>query len=376
MKFKKQKIPITDLINRNKFVSLVTNSLLKLFFSVIRFGNKSLNSEDGTIVIISLHRLGDTIFTIAAVKEIQKMYGQKIIIFCFPESIPIYKIEFDDVKFCPVEHDEFSFGQRLAKKSAKSKLKNLKSEIILDLTGTMTSASLIYKIKAKQIIGINREQFSSIYDHFVSVREEPQLVDIYLDAISPLTKISNRTESKNQKKLINPTGRILIHPFAGWKEKEWNLKSFIILASKLNENYRVCLITQKSQLSNDIINEINHSNIDLIQTDSVEELIENIKGCSLLIDNDSGPVNIANYLGKPTFSIYGATNHDFTASGASHQIFIHKLLNCSSQKRDKYCSIGAAVYDCPGIQCMNLLTVEEVHGSVTPLVEEYCNKKL
>jgi ADP-heptose:LPS heptosyltransferase len=375
MKFKKEKIPITNLVNRNKFVSLITNTFLKLFFSAIRFGHKSFNYEDGTIVIISLHRLGDTIFTIAAVKEIQKIYGQKMIIFCFQESVPIYKIEFEDIKFCPVRHEEFSFGQRLAKHSAKSKLKNLKPEIILDLTGTMTSASLIYNIKAKQIIGINRKHFSSIYDHFVSVREEPQLIDIYLDTISPVVKPINRTKSNQRQISVNPLGKILIHPFAGWKEKEWNLKKFIILADRLNENYRVSIITEKSQLSTDIINEINHSNIDLIQTDSVEELIENIKECSLLIDNDSGPVNIANYLGKPTFSIYGATNPDFTASGVSHQIFIQKLLSCSSQKGDKYCSIGASVYDCPGIQCMNLLTVEEVHANITPLVEEYCNKK-
>ena len=375
MKFKKKKIPITDLINRNKFVSLVSNSILKLFFSVIRFGNKSFNYEDGTIVIISLHRLGDTIFTIAAVKEIQKIYGKKIILFCFPESVSIYKIEFEDIKFCPVRHDEFSFGQRLAKNSAKLKLKNLKPEIIVDLTGSMTSASLIYKIKAKEIIGINRKQFSSIYDHFVAMREEPQLVDNYLDAISPIVNSINQIKSNQQQKSVNPSGKILIHPFAGWKEKEWNLKKFFILACRLNENYHVGLIIQKGQLSNDIINEINHSNIDLIQTDSVEELIENIKECSLLIDNDSGPVNIANYLGKPTFSIYGATNPDFTVSGASHQIFIQKLLSCSSQKRDKYCSIGASVYDCAGIQCMNLLTVEEVYASVTPLLEDYCNKK-
>ena len=375
MKHKKAGIPLEELFNRNKILALVTNTILKSFFFIIRFRNKRFKHENGALVIISLNRLGDTIFTIPAVREIKKTYTQKIFLICFPESVPIYRLEFEDIKICPVNHDEFRFGQRLAKHSAKLKLKNLKPEIILDLTGTMTSASLIYKINAKQIIGINRTQFSAIYDHFVSVREEPQLVDIYLDAISPLTKISNRTESKKQKEPSNPLGRILIHPFAGWKEKEWNLKKIIILAGRLNENYRVSLITQKSQLSNDIIKEINHSNIDLIQTDSVEELIENIKECSLLIDNDSGPVNIANFLGKPTFSIYGATNPDFTASGASHQIFIQKLLSCSSQKRDKYCSIGASVYDCPGIQCMNLLTVEEVHASVTPLVEEYCNKK-
>jgi ADP-heptose:LPS heptosyltransferase len=375
MKLKKARLPITDIINRNKIISLCINFALTLFFSLTRLALRPFNYSNGNLVVISLHRLGDTTFTIPAIRALRRRYGKKVIILCFPESIPIYNLEFVDSRFCPVDHKEFYFGQRIARRSAKSKLRDLKPEIILDLTGTMTSASLIYKIKAKQIIGINREQFSSIYDHFVSVREEPQLIDIYLDAISPIVKSINRTQSDQQQKLVNPLGKILIHPFAGWKEKEWNLKKFIILAGRLNENYRVSLITQKSQLSTDVINEINHLNIDLIQTDSVEELIENIKECSLLIDNDSGPVNIANYLGKPTFSIYGATNPDFTVSGSSHQRFIQKLLCCSSQKKDKYCTIGVAVFDCPGIQCINLLTVEEVHVSVTPLVEEYCNKK-
>ena len=55
------------------------------------------------------------------------------------------------------------------------KLKTLNPEIILDLTGSMISASLIFNIKAKQIIGINRKQFSAIYDHFVELRKIPQL---------------------------------------------------------------------------------------------------------------------------------------------------------------------------------------------------------
>ena len=66
----------------------------------------------------------------------------------------------------------------------------------------------------------------------------------------------------------------------------------------LDANYRVSLITQKNQLSTDVINEIDHLNIDLIQTNSVDELIKSIKECSLFIGNDSGPVNIANFLGQ------------------------------------------------------------------------------
>jgi len=375
MKYKKAKLPFTDLINRNKIVSLIINSLFNLFFSVVRYGNKLIKNEDGPLVIISLHRLGDTIFTIPAIRQIHKRYGKKIIILCFPESVPIYRIEFDDVQVCPVKHEEFLFGQRFAKHSAKSKLRNLKPEILLDLTGSMISASMIYNIKAKQIIGINRKHFSSIYDHLIAVREEPKLIDMYLDAISPLIEIFSRTDSKKQKKLINPVGRILIHPFAGWKEKEWNLKSIITLASKLNKNYPVSLITQNNQLSYDVINELDNLNIELIQTNSVDELIKAIIDCSLFIGNDSGPVNIANFLGKPTFSIYGATNPDYTASEEDHQRYIQKKLDCSARQNEKYCTIGVGKYDCPGIQCMNLLTVDEVYNNITPLIDNYCNKK-
>lgn len=375
MKLKKARLPLTDFINRNKIISIGINFILTLFFSLTRLVLKPFKYSNGNLVVISLHRLGDTIFTISALLELQKLYGQKIYILCFPESIPIYKIEFKDIQFCSILHEEFLFGHRLANNTAKKKLKKLKPEIILDLTGSMISASLIYNIKAKQIVGINRKQFSSIYDHFVPIREELKLVDLYLDAISPIAQISNRTELKKDKKLINPPGKVLIHPFAGWKEKEWNLKNFITLVDRLNGNYSVTLIIQNGQLNNDVISEINNLNIELFQTNTVEELIKSIEECSFFIGNDSGPVNIANFLGKPTFSIYGATNPDYTASEEDHQIYIQKKLNCSAERQEKYCAIGVGVYDCPGIQCMNFLTVDEVYDSVIPLIKEYCKMK-
>jgi heptosyltransferase-2 len=375
MKYKKAKLPITDLVNRNNIISIFINFILTLFFSLTRLTLKPFKYSNGNLVIISLHRLGDTIFTIPAVREIKKLYGQKLIIFCFPESVPIYRLEFDNVILCPVRHDEFFFGQRIAKNSAKSKLKELKPEIIIDITGSMISASLIYNINAKQIIGMNRKEFSSIYDNYISFREEPKLIDMYLDALSPLVEKISGTEYKNQKKIINPNGIILIQPFAGWKEKEWNFKRFIALASKLSENYSVSLITQNNQLSSDIIDELNNLNIVLIQTNSVEELIKAIIDCSLFIGNDSGPVNIANFLGKPTFSIYGATNPEYTASEEEHQRYFQKKLDCSAKLNEKYCKIGVGKYDCPGIQCMNLLTVDEVYHDISSIIADYCNKK-
>ena len=375
MKINNAKISINELLSRNKIISLFISSIFLLFFSLLRTICKAFSNIDGSISVVSLHRLGDTVFTIPAIREIQKHYRRKICIICFPESVPIYNLVFNDVDFCVLEHDAFYLNGRIASGNARRKLKSLKPSIIFDITGLMLSASLIFSSKAKTIIGSNGNKLKAIYDKFVEFRKSPQLIDIYLDAISPVIKLSDRSKLKKRPKVFNPNGRIFIQPFAGWKEKEWNLKSYITLAGRLNEIYSVSIITQNNQLSTDVIKEIDHLNIDLIQTNSVNELINSIKECSLFIGNDSGPVNIANFLGKPTFTIYGATNSDYTTTEANHQIHIQRVLKCSARQNEKFCTIGGMIYICSGIQCINLLSVDEVYDNVIPLIEKYCNKK-
>lgn len=375
MKLNKAKISINELLNRSEMLRFFIHSILLSFFLMIRFLCKLFSNNDGTVVVISLHRLGDTVFTIPAIRAICNQFGKKVNIICFPESIAIYRLSFTDINIYELEHNKFYFSGRIAKASARRKLKSLIPSIVFDITGSMMSASLIFNIRANKIIGTNGKQFKTIYDQFVEFREKPQLVDIYLDAITPSIKISNRIASNKQKERSNLLGRLLIHPFAGWNEKEWNLKSYITLAVRLNESYSVSIITQNNQLSTDVINEIDHLNIDLIQTNSIHELIKCIKECSLFIGNDSGPVNIANFLDKPTFTIYGATNSAYTTTEAIHQIHTQRVIKCSARQNEKFCIIGGMIYFCSGIQCMNLLSLNEVYENVIPLLEQYCTKK-
>ena len=376
MKFVVSRISFSDFINRNKPISFIVNSIFNLFFSSIRKIIRLFEYNNDKLVIISLHRLGDTIFTIPAIREVQKHFKKKIIIACFPESVPLYKLAFDDIHFCELEHQDFYLNDRLSKFKAKKKLKLLRPEIIIDLIGSMSSASLVFNIRAKEIIGMNRLQFKAIYDNYVKFRENPQLVDIYLDAISSVVQIPDRSELKKISTSTNPEGKILIHPFAAWKEKEWNLKKFIELALKLKSDYEVSFVSPRGKLLTDICAEIKNEGIDIIETKSVDELIRIIKESSLFIGNDSGPVNIANFLGRPTFTIYGATNPDYTATSQEHQLYIQKKLGCSARSNEKFCIVGGAAFICPGIQCMNLLSLDEVYNQLKPLTDKYCVKKL
>jgi ADP-heptose:LPS heptosyltransferase len=374
MKIKSKKYPLNEFLKRKRILSIIINSVFSLFFFIIRKINWLFSFRDGHVVVIALHRLGDTIFSIPAVSKIIERYGSKTIIVCFSTSVPIYKLAFTDVEFCTVERSDFFFNERIANFKIKQKLRALKPYIILDISGTMISSSLIFNMRARKIIGINGKLFRMIYDQFVLYREKPKLVDIYLDAISPVIQIRDRNKLYSQSIALNPNGKILIHPYAGWKEKEWNFRKFFILAEKLSESFDVCIIAPTNYIDTDIIQEIMYSPINIIQTKSSDELIQAIKECAIFIGNDSGPINIANFLGKPTVTIFGATNPDYTASDYDFQKYTQVTLECSAREKEKYCLIGADAYHCPGLQCMNLLTLDEVYKNVLPLINKYCSK--
>jgi lipopolysaccharide heptosyltransferase II len=367
---------ITKSINQYKIFAGLVNFFIKLFLYIVRLANRSFAYKKGNVVVICLHKLGDTIFTIPAIKEIKKYYsGEKIIIVCYPEVVPIYKLEFSDLIYCTIDHDEFYFHNRIAGTSARKILKSQRPGTIFDLTGVMTSATLIFNSRAKEIIGMNRGQFKTIYDYYSPVRRTPHLMDRYLDAVA--VKIPNiiRKEIKNFQATINREGKIIIHPFGGWRAKEWNLNKFVDLAIKLNEEYEVCLISPDEGISTDIIKLLYKDKIGVVQTATIPELIDQIKQCSIFIGNDSGPLYIASLLGKPTFTIYGPTNSEFSKPLGEHHNYINKSIKCSPQKDGQYCFTVGGQSGCPAFQCMNLLKFEEVYNSIFPFVQKYCKPK-
>ena len=375
MKLKSNTIPLYDFLNRNKVISIITHIIAAIFFYLIRSYNKLFAIREGNVVIISLTRLGDTLFSIPALRELKKYYDKKIIIICYKESIPIYNLAFSDLDYYVVKHEDFYFQERIAKKSVKKGIKSLKPEIIIDFTGTMASASIIYNLRAASITGINGKLFKQVYDNFVDFRIKPRLVDIYYDTISPIINVKNRDEMKTPLQVLKPEGKVLIHPFAGWKEKEWSFRNYIKLTDNLKNQYHLALLIPSGQISYDVLQEIEYAQIEVIQTSNVEDLIHNIQECTLFIGNDSGPANIANFVGRPTLTIYSATNPDYTATTNEHQIYLQKILNCSAGSNEKFCIIGGDLYNCPGIQCMNLVTFDQVHEQVISLLRKYCNRK-
>jgi 3-deoxy-D-manno-octulosonic-acid transferase/heptosyltransferase-1 len=184
-------------------------------------------------------------------------------------------------------------------------------------------------------------------------------MDIYLDVVSIKVPGINRKLYKTFPKNINQSGGILIHPFAGWKAKEWNLWKFIKLAEILNKKYKVCLIALDTTYSVDFIRELRDKQIELVRTESLSDLIGIIKKCSAFVGNDSGPLNIATLLGKPTFAIYGPTNPDYHLPLGNHHDYLRKEIRCVPVNNDKYCFTNGG-RNCPSNECIEQLSITEI----------------
>lgn len=366
----------SDVIGKNKFWEIFANGLFLILITIIRKIIRSGNSNSQNHVIIALHRLGDSVFTIPALRQIKNEYQEKIIILCFKETKPIYNLVFNESELLVVERKHFKLNGRYATKKIRGLLSELNPKVIFDLNGDMASASLLYLLRVKEIYGLCRPQFRAIYKKCRDVRKVPHIMDIYLDAIRTKIQFENCSDIYEFPTKINKQGKILIHPSAGWSAKEWGLNKFIELGEKLSKSFSIGMIFQNGFLTSDIKYEIKKTNISLLETENVEELVDITTDSFLFIGNDSGPLYIAGLLGIPTFTIYGPTNPLFHLPFGENHDYIQSNLKCVPRSNEKLCFTNGGRMGCPSFECMNQLSVDTVHLRISKFIDKLLTENI
>jgi heptosyltransferase II len=350
-----------------KILSFVISKTLGLLIVLYRKGIKK--NKDGSLVIIGFLRIGDTVFTIPAVKTIISLYPfKKVWILCYPESEAIFRLSLErNIEIVTVAKDDFYFGRRIGKKTVRKLLSSLDPAIIFDLTGSILSASLLFNSKAAEIYGQNINDLRNIYNGFSLKRKTPHLIDMYLDNVSLARNFKRDPELYEHKVHFNPSGYILIHPLAIRKSKEWNLNKYLKLYEDISKQYETFFLLPSLSIDQDITLEIIQKGVKIKFTSDISELIEVIRGCSLYISNDTGPLYIANLMGKPTFTIYGPTNPDYSLPFGRNHHFVRKKLGCTPDT-EQACFTMAGI-NCTHYDCMNLLELPEVKTEIFKLIE-------
>lgn len=358
-----------QIIRKNRILDSTLFFVANTCFFFIRILSQKNNFKKNNVLIISLHKIGDSIFTLPAIKSLIEFYSSNNISLLVYEDVnQIFREQLNVNRIITINKDNLHFSERIADNYSRKIIRELNPEVIVDLTGSILSASLIFNSHARKIYGMNEKYFRKIYSGFTDIRKTPHLINRYSDVASLAFKREIKQSEFEYKISFNRDDKILIHPFAGWKAKEWGLKKFISLAEKLSDKYDVEIIFPQNTISKEVLNYLAQSNIKFKETGTLEELKNEILNSSLFIGNDSGPVYLAALYGKPTFSIYGPTNPKFSKPFGKYHKQIYKKLKCSPAS-EQYCFLSAG-RECPSNECMVFLDEDFIFQEVINFIKE------
>lgn len=338
-------------------------SLLNKIYRLICFNNSK------TVILLSLHKLGDTIFSFPTLRFFQNRFGDNLKIVCLKSTEDLYNLLETNVNLISIPDQYFHLKGRIAGAKARNILKNNNPGMIIDITGEINSVSLFCFSKIRHIWGRCNKNLKSFYDSYIIKEERPNLADRIFDVVRLFSIDENISNYQKQFKTTKTVKKILIHPYAGWKAKEWNFNKFITIAEHLSKNYSCKLFVDKESFTNDIKEYFSNKNLNFIVTQTLNDLIIAIKDCDLFIGNDSGPANIASFLGKKTFIIYGPVNPSYCFTHGENTAYILKNLKCTPKENKHYCFTNAGRNGCPSFECMNQLTIDEVLKGVYQLIQ-------
>jgi len=233
---------------------------------------------------------------------------------------------------------------------------------------------------APMTIGYATNERQRLFSHPIPYSHDEYEVDSFCHLIEPLgiivkvkelpfLNISDTAERKAESLLgkFSEKPFIVIFPGSSISEKRWDMGRFVKLASKLNQaGFPIIVIGSKEERA---MGEEMTCGLDALNLAGKTSLVETaalIDKSSLLVSGDSGVLHIAVGLGKPTVSLFGASNIKKWAPRGDRHIVINSNLHCSPCTRFGYtpkCAKNA--------KCMADITVEEVVVAVEKLIGNY-----
>jgi len=93
---------------------------------------------------------------------------------------------------------------------------------------------------------------------------------------------------------------------------------------------------------------------------TLDQLINELRGCRLVLTNDTGTMHLASLLGVPTVAIFGSTEPRLTGALGDRHIVLRHQVECSP------CFLRKCPID---FRCMKAVSVREVTEAVLSILE-------
>ena len=147
--------------------------------------------------------------------------------------------------------------------------------------------------------------------------------------------------------------------------KRWLPNRFAEAAKEIAEQAKVqwVLFGTKNEVAigKQIANALDANCVNRIGQTTLEQLIDELRGCRLVLTNDTGTMHLAALLGVPTVAIFGSTEPKLTGPIGRGHLILRRQVECSP----------CFLRDCPiDFRCMKAVSVQEVVDAVMSIIKE------
>ena len=159
---------------------------------------------------------------------------------------------------------------------------------------------------------------------------------------------------------------VVIHPGTSPKTpyKRWGSAKYSELADGLVDELRASVLFTwgpgERSMVDEVRSQMRRDSMVAPETQSLKQLAEIFKRCTVYIGSDTGPMHIASLVGTPVVGIYGPTDPIVNAPyGGTPSIIVRKELPCSPCRNR----------GCNDVKCMEAITSRDVLDAVKTLLK-------
>lgn len=307
------------------------------------------------ILLIKPSSLGDVIHALPTVNLIRRQFPHAHLSWLINDNLaPL-------LRRCPVIDELIEFRRHSAKSWLPLfvRLRRERFDLVLDLQGLLRSGLMAGVTGAARRVGLSdaREGARWFYNEIVPVTRS-HAVNRYLRAAAHLGCPAGAVEFPLGLADEPRDNLIAINPSARWATKLWGAEKFRALAEQLPRDR---VVFTGSAAETDWIDRLAHRYRNMAGKTNLLELAELYRRCALVVTNDSGPMHLAAAVGTPVVAIFGATDPALTGPYGDGHIVLRAGISCSPCLKP----------DCrhqPAMECMSLVTVEQVVAAVQRLL--------
>ncbi len=335
-------------------------------------------------LIVQPSRMGDIIFALPAVVEIKKKYPNAYISWIADERCA------DIIRDNSLIDNLIVFDRRKISLSYIGKMKKIlraeNFDISIDFHGLFKSAFIVMlagaKIKLASSSTNGMRELSWMFskeikpDNVISHCIERHLavakylgcefdinnLDFHLEItdkyVAEVKEILKKENADLNKKII------LVHPGGGWISRRWQSDKFAKTIDLINKNYDVNVMliggkeggASEKGLDEEIISMLETQKIiNLTGKLTLKQLMALFTMANLFLANEAGPMHIATALKVPSVAILGPTDANRTGPFKGNTTVVQKKVSCQPCRNRT----------CTKVDCMKLISVDEIYGLIT-----------